>query len=102
MHTLGLERVLFSFCKPGVLRTNNEVSFIEVQDCVVLARVTVTGSLPTAQKIDTSKSHIPCHLPTAKENCYHIPCHLLTAMLGYRNQIPFEKPWSGQPYHQVP
>ena len=43
MHTLGLERVLFSFFKPGVLRTNNEVSCIEVQDCVVSARVTVTA-----------------------------------------------------------
>ena len=35
-YTLGLERVFFFFL-------NNEVSCIEVQDCVVSARVTVTA-----------------------------------------------------------
>ena len=43
MHTLGLERVFFFF-EPDDLRTNNEVSCIEFQYCVVSARVTVTVS----------------------------------------------------------
>ena len=39
MHTyVGLRARAFFFFKPGVLRTNNEVSCIEVQDCVVSAR----------------------------------------------------------------
>ena len=40
---VGLRARAFFIFKSGVLRTNNEVSCIEVQDCVVSARVTVTA-----------------------------------------------------------